>query len=246
MPGSLIVTGGGRGIGAATAKLAAARGYAVCVNYLSRTIEAEAVAAAIRGQGGRALALAADVTDAAAVEAMVSRTEAELGPLAGLVNNAGLPGPRLAVADLDPATLRRILEVNVLGSFLCAGAAVRRMSTAAGGRGGGIVNLSSQAAVGGGRLLAAYASAKAAVNTFTLALAREVAADGIRVNAVSPGVIATDQNDLSDPDRAAGLAASVPLGRVGEPREVAEAILWLLSPASGYVTGTVLSVSGGR
>ena len=244
--GALVITGAGRGIGAATAKMAAAAGYAVCVNYKERNAPAEAVVAAIKAAGGKAIAVQADVSDASSVAALFAAADRELGPLVGLVNNAGVAGPRTPFGDIDPAVFKDVMDVNVLGSFLCAQAAVARMSTARGGSGGAIVNLSSVAARTGGFRLAHYVSAKGAIVSMTKALALELAEVGIRVNAVAPGVIATDQNDLSDPERVAKLKASVPLGRAGTPDEVARAIVYLLSDAASYITGTVLEVAGGR
>ncbi len=244
--GALVITGASRGIGAATAKMAAAAGYAVCVNYKDRKAPAETVVAAIKAAGGKAIAVQADVSDAASVTAMFAAADRELGPLTGLVNNAGVASARTPFGDISPAVFKDVMDVNVLGSFLCAQAAVARMSTARGGRGGAIVNLSSVAARTGGFRLAHYVAAKGAIVSLTKAMALELAEVGVRVNAVAPGVIATDQNDLSDPERVAKLKASVPLGRAGTPDEVAHAIMYLLSDAASYITGTVLEVAGGR
>ena len=210
------------------------------------TITDEALVAAIQAAGGAAIAVRADVTDPEAVAAMFATVDREFGRLAGLVNNAGLPGPRARLDEFDPVVLKAVLDVHVLGSFLCAQQAVRRMSTAKGGQGGAIVNLSSLVVRTGGFRLAHYAAAKGAVAAMTVALAQEVADEGIRVNAVAPGIIATDQNDLSDPERAARVKASVPLGRAGTPEEVARTILFLLSDAASYMTGTVMEIAGGR
>jgi NAD(P)-dependent dehydrogenase (short-subunit alcohol dehydrogenase family) len=245
---SLIVTGSGRGIGAATARLAAGRGWAVCVNYRERADSAEAQVAAIAADGGRAIAVRADTSDEAAVAAMFDRAAAELGPVRGLVNNVGIPGRIGRVEDLDMAMFRRVLEVNVIGTAICAREAVRRMSTRHGGPGGAIVNLSSMGAeTGSPGELVHYAAAKGAVESFTRGLAREVATEGIRVNAVSPGLIDTEIHaEAGDAERVARYATRMPMARVGRPEEVAEAILWFLSDAASYVTATILPVAGGR
>lgn len=242
----IIVTGASRGIGAATARLAGARGYAVCVNYLTNSQEAEDVVASIRRYGVKAISVQADTSNASDVRRLFEAVDRELGPVNALVNNAGIPGGRNGIRELDVDTLRRVLDVNVVGYFLCAREAVRRMSTTSGGRGGAIVNVSSMAGISGGYRMTHYAASKAAVNGFTLGLAREMAGEGIRVNAVCPGVIVTDQHDLSDKDRVAQLNASIPLARTGLPEEVAETILWLLSDQSSYVIGALIPVSGGR
>ncbi len=245
MTGVLIVTGGSRGIGAATARLAAARGWDVCVGYLADASAAAGVAAACRAHGRKAVTARVDVADEAAVERFFAVAEAELGPVTGLVNNAGIVHRRSRLAELDANRIRRIFEVNAIGAFLCARAAVRRMTPAGAGV---IVNVSSRAAVlGGPGEYVDYAAAKAAVDTLTVGLAKEVAADGIRVNGVRPGLIDTELHASGgEPGRVARLAPTVPVGRGGTVDEVAEAIVWLLSPASSYVTGAVLDVSGGR
>jgi NAD(P)-dependent dehydrogenase (short-subunit alcohol dehydrogenase family) len=244
--GALVVTGASRGIGAATARLAARSGYAVCVNYLRDTDAAARVAGAIRAEGGIVVTVQADTSSEAEVKRLFAVVDRELGPLAGLVNNAGIPSPRQGILDTRLDELRRVLDVNFIGHFLCAREAVARLAHSRHGRGGAIVNVSSRAAQTGGSRILPYAAAKGAVEAFTRGLAREVAAEGIRVNAVSPGVIATEQHDLSDTVRVEAMKASVPLGRLGTPEEVAEAILWLLSDQASYITGTILPVSGGR
>jgi NAD(P)-dependent dehydrogenase (short-subunit alcohol dehydrogenase family) len=248
MAGVVIITGSGRGIGAATARMAAARGHAVCVNYVSRPEVAGGVVDAIRAAGGRAIAVRARNFDEAEVAEMFRRTEAEFGPVTALVNNAGVPGRIGRVADLDLATLREVLDVNVVGTALCSREAVRRMSTARGGQGGAILNVSSMASrTGSPGELVAYAAAKAAVETFTYGLAAEVAKEGIRVNAVSAGLIETDIHETAgDADRLQRYATRMPMARAGKPEEVAAAILWMLSEEASYVTGATLPVAGGR
>ena len=245
--GVLIVTSGSRGIGAATSLLAAEQGYAVVVNYAGNVEAAEAVVAAIHGVGGEAIAVRGDVSLPEDVEHIFKAAD-RLGQLTGLVNNAGIIGPTSRVEGLDAERIARILAVNVTGSFLCAIAAIKRMSTRHGGLGGSIVNLSSAAAkLGGANSYVDYAAAKGAIDTFTTGLALEVAAEGIRVNAVRPGVIETEIHASGgEPDRAQRLASQIPMGRPGTAEEVARAILWLISPESSYSTGTVITVSGGR
>lgn len=244
----LIVTGASRGIGAAVARLAGARGYAVAVNYARDAVAANAVAAAIRAAGGRAVAIQADVAHEADVLRLFVAAEDALGPLTALVNNAGITGGIARVEDVTAEAITRALAVNVTGSMLCAREAVRRMSTRRGGAGGAIVNLSSLAArTGGSGEWVHYAATKGAINSFTLGLAREVGDEGIRVNAVAPGLIETDLHAAAGvPDRPARMAPSVPMRRAGTPDEPAEAVLWLLSPAAAYVTGTIIEVGGGR
>jgi NAD(P)-dependent dehydrogenase (short-subunit alcohol dehydrogenase family) len=245
--GVLVVTGGGRGIGAATSLLAAERGYAVVVNYAGNVEAAEAVVAQIHARGGEAIAVRGDVARPEDVDHIFAAAD-RLGPLGGLVNNAGIVGRTARVEELDAHRIARILEVNVTGSFLCAIAAVRRMSTRHGGRGGAIVNISSAAAVlGGANSYVDYAAAKGAVETFTVGLALEVAAEGIRVNAVRPGIIDTEIHAAAgEPDRAARLGPGLPMGRVGPADEMARAILWLLSADASYSTGSILTATGGR
>jgi len=245
---TLIVTGASRGIGAAVAELAATRGYAVALGYRNEREAAELSAERIRSAGGRAAAIGVDVADEAGVARLFERAEVELGPVAGLVNNAGITGPLVRLEALTTADLARVLAVNVTGSVLCAREAVRRMSTRRGGNGGAIVNISSRAAeLGGGGEWVHYALTKGAIDTLTVGLAREVASDGIRVNAVAPGLIATGLHAAAGaPDRLARLAPAIPQQRAGTPAEVAQAVLWLLSDEAAYVTGAILPVSGGR
>ena len=244
----LLVTGGSRGIGAAIVRLAACAGYPVAFTYVQDAKSAESLAADIGAGGGRAFAVQADVAIEADVVRAFEAAEAELGPLAGLVNNAGITGPLCRVDALDAAMLERVFAVNVIGTLLCSREAVRRMSTAHGGAGGAIVNLSSVAArLGGPGDYVHYAATKGAVDSLTVGLAREVANEGIRVNAVSPGLIETEIHAATgDPGRLARMVPSVPMRRAGTAEEVAQTILWLLSPAASYVTGANLDVSGGR
>ncbi|MGO8920444.1 MAG: SDR family oxidoreductase [Stellaceae bacterium] len=244
----LLVTGGGRGIGAATCRLAAKRGYAVAVNYVADDTAAAAVVADIRAGGGKAAAIKADVSREAEVERLFAETEARLGPLGALVNNAGMPGPPGRLDAVATETLKAVFDLNILGSFLCAREAVRRLSTRHGGKGGVIVNLSSvAAALGSADLWVWYAASKAAIETMTVGLGREVAGEGIRVCAVAPGFTATDLLlRTGDPERIRRLAVQIPLGRTATPEEIAETILFLLSDAASYVTATVLSATGGR
>jgi NAD(P)-dependent dehydrogenase (short-subunit alcohol dehydrogenase family) len=244
----LLVTGASRGIGAATALLAARAGWAVAVNYTANAKAADGVVQQIRDAGGRAIALQADVADEQQVLAMFARIDAEMGRLAGLVNNAGVVDVSSRVEDMSVARLKRMFDVNVIGSMVCAREAVRRMSTRHGGSGGAIVNLSSAAArLGAPGQYVDYAAAKGAIDAFTIGLSKEVAAEGIRVNAVRPGLIETDIHASGGiPDRVAQLAHLVPMQRGGTADEVAQAIVWLLSPAASYTTMSLLDVSGGR
>jgi NAD(P)-dependent dehydrogenase (short-subunit alcohol dehydrogenase family) len=244
----LLVTGGSRGIGAATALLAAQQGYAVAVNYAANAQAAESVAQQVRAAGAQAMTVQADVAKEAEVLAMFDKVSAAFGPLTALVNNAGVVDVAARVDQMDLARWRRMFDINVLGSMLCAREAVRRMSTRHGGKGGAIVNLSSVAAtLGAAGQYVDYAAAKGAIDVFTLGLAREVATEGVRVNAVRPGVIDTEIHASGgQPDRAQRLASVIPMQRPGTAQEVAQAIVWLLSDAASYTTGSVVDVAGGR
>ena len=243
-----LITGGSRGIGAATALLAARQGYSVAVNYTANAAAADAVVRAIQAAGGKALALKADVADEAQILAMFARIDQELGPLKALVNNAGVVDMPARVDEMDAQRLRRMFDTNVLGSFFCAREAVRRMSTRRGGSGGAIVNVSSVAArLGGAGQYVDYAASKGAIDTFTIGLAREVAAEGIRVNAVRPGIIETEIHASGgQPGRAQQMAPLVPMQRPGSAEEVAQAIVWLLTDSASYATGAIIDVAGGR
>lgn len=244
----LLITGGGRGIGAAVARLAAAQGWDVAVNTVRDMASAQAVAAEVQALGRRALAVRADVSDEAAVRALFARVDAELGPLRGLVNNAGVVDIAQRVDEMSLARWQRMFAINVQGTFLCTREALRRMSTQHGGTGGSIVNLSSAAArLGSAGQYVDYAAAKAAIDTFTLGVAREVAHEGVRVNAVRPGIIDTDIHASGgQPDRVQRMAPQVPMQRAGTAEEVAQAVVWLLSDQASYTTGSVLDVAGGR
>jgi NAD(P)-dependent dehydrogenase (short-subunit alcohol dehydrogenase family) len=244
----LLITGGSRGIGAATALLAAQRGFAVAVNYASNSLAADEVVRTIRDGGGRAISVHADVGDEAQVLAMFEKVDAKFGRLTALVNNAGVVDMQARVDQMSVARLDRMLRINVIGSFLCAREAVRRMSTKHGGSGGAIVNLSSAAArLGSPGQYVDYAASKGAIDSFTIGLAKEVAEEGIRVNAVRPGLIDTEIHASGGmPDRAFQLASTVPMKRTGSAQEVANGIVWLLSEEASYVTGTFLDVTGGR
>jgi NAD(P)-dependent dehydrogenase (short-subunit alcohol dehydrogenase family) len=246
--GTLIVTGGSRGIGAAVARLAGARGFDVAVSYLENRAAADEVARDVAAAGARAVAVQGDVAREQDVIRLFETAVSALGPLSGLVNNAAVTGGFARVADLDAAVLARVLAVNVAGAILCAREAVRRMSTRRGGAGGAIVNVSSIAArTGSAGEWVHYAASKGALDTFTVGLAREVAAEGIRVNAVSPGLVETGMHAAAGaPDRLERLAPGIPMLRAGRPEEVAEGVLWLLSEAASYATGAVLEIGGGR
>ncbi len=244
----MVITGGGRGIGAATARLAAERGYAVCISYLKDKASAEAVVSGILGKGGKAVAVAGDVAKEADVLRLFETSDRELGPLAALVNNAGIVARQSRVEAMDAPRLQRMFATNVVGAFLCAREAVKRMSTRHGGRGGAIVNISSGAArLGSPGEYVDYAASKGAVDTLTIGLAKEVAGEGIRVNCVRPGFVHTDIHAAGgEPNRIERLRDSIPMKRGGEPEEVARAVLWLLSPEASYSTGAILDVTGGR
>lgn len=244
----VIVTGGGRGIGAATARLAAERGYAVCVNFRANGAAAEGVAAAARAAGAKAIAVQADIAREADVGRLFDTAAAELGPITALVNNAGILERQGRLDAMEAARFERVFATNVTGAFLCAREAVRRMSRRHGGAGGAIVNVSSIAALlGAPGEYVDYAASKGAIDTLTIGLAREVADEGIRVNAVRPGVIRTDIHASGgEPGRVERVKSAIPMKRGGEPEEVARAILWLLSSESSYCTGTFIDVSGGR
>ena len=244
----MLVTGGSRGIGAATARLAGECGYHVVVNYMSDAAAAELVVADIVADGGKAYAVRADISGENAILAMYEELDRRCGRLDVLVNNAGIVDEAARLEDMTAERLHRMFDVNVIGSMLCAREAVTRMSARHGGRGGAIVNVSSASArIGSPAQYIDYAAAKGAIDTFTMALAKEVVADRIRVNAVRPGIIDTEIHASGgDPDRVARLGSSLPMGRAGTADEVARAILWLASDAASYTTGAVVDVSGGR
>jgi NAD(P)-dependent dehydrogenase (short-subunit alcohol dehydrogenase family) len=241
----LVVTGGGRGIGAETARLASERGYKVAVNYRENR---DAAVSLIKTFKGKAIAVQADVATEADVVRLFETVDRELGPVTALVNNAGVVDRGIRVADMTAARIARMFAINVTGSFLCAREAVKRMSTRMGGKGGAIVNLSSIASrLGGAGEYVDYAAAKGAIDTFTVGLAKEVGPEGIRVNAVRPGIIRTEIHMASgDPARVERIGATAPLERPGEAIEVARAILWLLSDEASYMTGALVDVTGGR
>ncbi|MCU9951433.1 SDR family oxidoreductase [Pseudomonas sp. PDM13] len=244
----MLITGASRGIGAATARLAAARGYALCINYRQQREAAAQLVDEITRQGGQAIAVAADVADERQVAQLFAAIDSEFGRLDVLVNNAGMLERQARLDEIDGDRLLRVFGANVFGSFHCAREAIRRMSTRHGGRGGSIINLSSIAArLGAPNEYIDYAAAKGAIDAMTVGLAKEVAAEGIRVNAVRPGVIRTEIHASGgEPGRVERVAASIPLGRGGEAEEIANAILWLASDEASYTTGALLDVAGGR
>ncbi len=244
----ILVTGGSRGIGAATALQAARAGFAVAVNYSAKSLAADAVVRQIVAAGGMAMAVQADVAVESQVLAMFEAVDARLGRLSALVNNAGVVDVAARVDQMSAQRIRRMFDINVLGTFICAREAVKRMSTRHGGAGGAIVNVSSVAArLGGPGQYVDYAASKGAIDSFTLGLAREVAAEGIRVNAVRPGIIETEIHASGgQPDRAQAMAPLVPMQRAGSADEVARTIVWLLMPDASYTTGAVVDVAGGR
>jgi NAD(P)-dependent dehydrogenase (short-subunit alcohol dehydrogenase family) len=240
----IVVTGGSRGLGAAIAQLAAVRGYDVCINYVHRADRANEVAEAVRAAGQKALAVRADVASEIDVEAMFRRVDSELGPVSVLVNNAGIVGMHGRFDALPASEMKSIFEINVYGTIFCTRQAIRRMSQKYSGAGGSIINLSSVATrLGGPGSYVHYAASKGAINSLTIGLAREVAAEGIRVNAVSPGVIDTE---IQPPGRVAELTPTLPMRRAGQAEEVANAVLWLASDEASYVSGAIVDVSGGR
>ncbi|WAE63720.1 SDR family oxidoreductase [Stutzerimonas sp. R40042] len=244
----MLITGASRGIGAATARLAAQQGYALCLNYHQRADAANAVLEQVLGLGVTAIAVKADVADETQVLHMFDVIDREFGRLDVLVNNAGMLEQQMRLEQMDAARWSRVLGANVIGSFLCAREAIKRMSTRHGGQGGAIVNLSSVAArLGAPGEYIDYAAAKGAIDSMTLGLAKEVASEGIRVNAVRPGVIHTDIHAAGgEPNRVERVKASVPMGRGGQAEEIAEAILWLASEKASYTSGALLDVAGGR
>jgi NAD(P)-dependent dehydrogenase (short-subunit alcohol dehydrogenase family) len=244
----LIVTGGSRGIGAATAILAAERGYNVCVNYRKNRAAADLIVSKIQAAGGQALAVGADVASESEVVRLFETVDAQMGPLAGLVNNAGVLETQTRVEQIDAARIDRVFATNVRGAFICAREAVRRLSTTHGGSGGAIVNVSSRAAqLGSPGEYVDYAASKAALDAMTIGLAREVAGEGIRVNGVRAGIIYTEIHaDGGEPGRVDRLGPTLPMQRGGDAIEVARAILWLLSDEASYSTGSFIDVAGGR
>lgn len=248
MPKVMLITGASRGIGAATARLAAAEGYAVCINYRQQHAAADVLVAEIKRAGGEAVAVQADVAIDSDVSQLFKMLDQHFGRLDVLVNNAGMLESQMRLEQMDSARLQRVFAANVFGSFACAREAIKRMSTEHGGQGGAIINLSSVAAkLGAPGEYIDYAAAKGAIDSMTIGLAKEVATQGIRVNAVRPGVIDTEIHASGgEPGRLARVSASIPMGRGGQAQEIAEAILWLASEKASYTSGALLDVSGGR
>ncbi|WP_028747462.1 SDR family oxidoreductase [Rhizobium mesoamericanum] len=244
----LLVTGGSRGIGAAVCRLAARQGWNVAVNYAANRAAADAVVSEVKAEGGDAIAIKGDVGSAPDIVSMFRAVDRHFGRLDGLVNNAGIVDSQQRVDEMSVGRVERMMRINVTGSILCAAEAVRRMSSRHGGKGGAIVNISSMAAVlGSASQYVDYAASKAAIDTFTVGLSREVANEGVRVNAIRPGVIDTDIHASGGlPNRARDLAPSIPMQRPGTAEEIADAVLYLLSPTASYITGAILNVSGGR